>query len=122
MHFNRDSSGGNSIQSYSQQGIVIGERLISTSVLVTAEHIEAWPPGTVAELNEHHLDTLTARLPGIIILGTGATLVFPPPRLLAGIQARGIGIEVMANDAAIRTFNVLLSEDRKVLLALLQGQ
>ena len=28
----------------------------------------------------------------------------------------------MANDAAIRTFNVLLSEDRKVLLALLLGR
>jgi len=102
-------------------GIVINDRLINTSVLVTAESVEAWPPGTVAELHDQHLDQLTARQPGIIILGTGATLVFPPPRLLAGVQQRGIGIEVMANDAAVRTFNVLLSEDRKVLLALLQG-
>ena len=49
-------------------------------------------------------------------------MVFPRPSLLAGVQRQGIGIEVMANDAAIRTFNVLLSEDRKVLLALLLGR
>jgi uncharacterized protein len=122
MRFNLDNSAGNSIQSYSQRGIIINGRLIGNSVLVTAEHIEAWPPGSVAELNEQHLDRLVTRRPGIIVLGTGATLVFPPARLLAGIQQRGIGIEVMANDAAIRTFNVLLSEDRRVLLALLQGR
>jgi len=121
MHFHQDTSGGNSIQSYSERGIVINDRLISTSVLVTAESVETWPPVTVAGLHDRHLELLTAYQPGIIILGTGATLVFPPARLLAGVQQRGIGIEVMANDAAVRTFNVLLSENRRVLLALLQG-
>ena len=32
---------------------------------------------------------------------------------------RGIGIEVMSTDAACRTFNVLVSEGRKVVAALL---
>ena len=122
MRFHQDTAAGNSIQSYSGQGIVINGRLISTSVLVTAECIESWPPATVAELNEQQLALLTVRRPGIIILGTGTSLRFPPLPLLAGIQQQGIGIEVMGNDAAIRTFNVLLSEDRNVLLALLQGQ
>ncbi|HUT41094.1 MAG TPA: Mth938-like domain-containing protein [Gammaproteobacteria bacterium] len=121
MRFNQDTGGGNGIRFYSDQGIVINDRLISTSVLVTAGQIEAWPPGSFADLEERHLELLVAHQPGIIILGTGKTIAFPAPRLLAGIQRRGIGIEVMANDAAIRTFNVLLSEDRKVLLALLQG-
>jgi len=122
MHFNQDTSGGNSIQAYSDRGIVINDRLISCSVLVTAESVDEWPLATVADLNERHLDMLAAREPGVIILGTGTTITFPPASLLAGIQNRGIGIEVMANGAAIRTFNVLLSEGRKVLLALLQGQ
>jgi len=121
MRFHQDTTSGNSIQSYSERGIVINDRLISTSVLVTADSIEAWPATAVADLNDSHLEPLTARQPHIIVLGTGTTLVFPPAPLLVNIQCRGIGIEVMANDAAIRTFNVLLSEDRKVLLALLQG-
>jgi uncharacterized protein len=121
MRFTQDTGSGNSIQSYSERGIVINDRLFGTSVLVTAQQIETWSPATVAELDARHIDALVERRPGIIVLGTGATLVFPPVQLLAGIQRHGIGIEVMANDAAARTFNVLLSEDRPVLLALLQN-
>ncbi|MGB5261804.1 MAG: MTH938/NDUFAF3 family protein [Gammaproteobacteria bacterium] len=36
-------------------------------------------------------------------------------------QDRHSGVEIMANDAACRTFNVLLSEDRRVVLALMLG-
>lgn len=120
MRFTQDTGGGNLIQSYSERGIVINEQLIGTSVLVTAREIASWQPGAVAELEQRHVETLLAYRPEIIILGTGTTLAFPPVPLLAGIQRHGIGIEVMANGAAIRTFNVLLSEDRPVLLALLQ--
>ena len=122
MRFSLDSTGGNSIRSYSEQGIVINDRLIRTSVMITADSVEAWSAETVTGLDERHLEPLIARRPGIIILGTGSTMVFPRPSLLAGVQRQGIGIEGMANDAAIRTFNVLLSEDRKVLLALLLGR
>lgn len=120
MRFTQDTGGGNSIQSYSERGIVINDRLIATSVLVTARDITAWQPGSIDELEERHVEALLACRPEIIVLGTGRTLRFPPVPLLAGIQRHRIGIEVMANDAAIRTFNVLLSEDRPVLLALIQ--
>jgi uncharacterized protein len=46
---------------------------------------------------------------------------FPPPHHSVELLARGIGVEIMANDAACRTFNILLGEDRQVLLALLLG-
>jgi uncharacterized protein len=121
MRFTQDTGGGNIIQSYSERGIVINDRLIVSSVLVTASEIATWQPGAVAELEERHIETLLAYRPDIIVLGTGTTLTFPPVPLLAGIQRHGVGIEVMANDAAIRTFNVLLSEDRPALLALLQN-
>jgi len=121
MRFHQDTTGGNIIQAYSDRGIMINDRLISTSVVITPDSVEAWSAQTVSGLEAHHLEPLLARRPGVIILGTGASIVFPPPSLLAGIQQRGIGIEVMANDAAIRTFNVLVSEDRRVVLALLQG-
>jgi uncharacterized protein len=120
MRFHKDSNSGNSIQSYSRQGIVIDDKLITRSALITADTVREWPPGCVEELRQEHLAELATLQPGIVILGTGKTLVFPPAQLLVDLQNRGIGVEVMANDAAIRTFNVLLSEDRKVLLALLQ--
>ncbi len=120
MRFHQDTAAGNSIQSYSEQGIVIDDKLITRSVLINPDTVREWPPKCVADLRQEHFAEIETLRPGIVILGTGATLIFPPAQFLVGLQGQGIGVEVMANDAAIRTFNVLLSEDRKVLLALLQ--
>ena len=49
-----------------------------------------------------------------VLLGTGERQVFPPAAAMAAGLRRGVGIEVMTNAAAARTFNVLASEGRKV--------
>lgn len=121
MRFHQDTSNGNVIQSYDAQGIVIQDRRITHSVIVSAQRIETWAPGGFEDLTLLHLARLADYQPGIVILGTGATLRFPPLPWLVELQGRGIGVEVMGNDAAIRTYNVLLAEERNVLLALLQG-
>ena len=59
--------------------------------------------------------------PEVVIIGTGKTLTFPPPQLTVGLQSQGIGVEIMAHDAACRTFNILLAEDRRVIAALIMG-
>ena len=53
-----------------------------------------------------------------MLLGSGASQCFPEPALLAPLLERGIGIEVMDTGAACRTYNVLVSEDRRVVAAL----
>jgi len=121
MRLHQESGSGNNIQSWSDRGIVINDRLISGSVLVSPDTVQAWPPRSVEQLDPGHFADIAALEPLIVILGTGRELVFPPSRLLVGLQQQGIGVEVMANDAAVRTFNVLLSEDRRVVLALLQA-
>jgi len=120
MHISLDKAAGNTIQSYSDAGIVIDGRLIRVSVIVSAECLEEWTPTQVSELDATHMAQLAARRPDIVILGTGQQQAFPPPALLVELQRHGIGVEVMANDAAVRTYDVLLSEQRNVLLALLQ--
>ena len=60
------------------------------------------------------LDALFALQPELILLGCGATQTFPPAATLAACLSRGIGLETMTNAAAARTFNVLASEDRRV--------
>jgi len=52
-------------------------------------------------------------------IGSGPRHRFPEPRLLAAILGRGIGCEVMETGAACRTYNVLVSEDRRAVAALL---
>ena len=53
------------------------------------------------------------------MLGTGATHRFPAAELMAAIMGRNIGLEVMDTPAACCTFNVLISEDRNVVAALI---
>ena len=57
--------------------------------------------------------------PEFLILGTGKTYRRPPRALVEAIESRGIGIEVMDNAAAARTFNVLATEGRRVVAAFL---
>ena len=78
-----------------------------------------WAPASLEELTSAHLETVLALAPEVILLGTGEAQRFPPPALLRPLLQQGIGVEVMANDAACRTFNILMSEDREVALALI---
>jgi uncharacterized protein len=55
----------------------------------------------------------------IVIIGSGASLVFPQPEALRPLIDARIGYEVMDSRAACRTYNVLLAEGRKVGLLLI---
>jgi uncharacterized protein len=121
MRFAEDSSPTHSIQSCSEDGIVIDDKRIIHSVVISPDTVQAWPPTCVEALTTEHLEQLHALEPEVVIIGTGQALKFPPPELTVGLQHAGIGVEIMANDAACRTFNVLLSEDRRVVLALMLG-
>jgi uncharacterized protein len=55
----------------------------------------------------------------VLFVGTGAEIAHIPRDLRERLEAAGIGVEVMASPAACRTYNVLLSEGRRVGLAVL---
>ncbi len=80
---------------------------------------EHWPCDHIEQLNEGHLDLLLELYPEVIILGTGESQSFPNPELFAYCAQKGIGLEVMDNAAACRTYNVLTTEEREVVLALI---
>ncbi len=55
----------------------------------------------------------------VLFVGTGAETAHLPAAFRAALEAAGLGVEAMASPAACRTYNVLLSEGRRVGLALL---
>jgi uncharacterized protein len=55
----------------------------------------------------------------VLFVGTGAEIAHAPTAFREAIEALGIGVEVMASPAACRTYNVLLSERRRIGAALL---
>ena len=55
----------------------------------------------------------------VVFVGTGPDMAHLPAEFRAAMEAAGIGAEPMASPAACRTYNILLSEVRRVGLALL---
>ncbi len=55
----------------------------------------------------------------VLFVGTGVEIAHPPKHFRMELEEAGIGVEPMASPAACRTYNVLLSEGRRVAVALL---
>ena len=55
----------------------------------------------------------------VIFLGMGGEIAPAPRGLRDMVEAAGMGLEVMASPAAARSYNVLLSEGRRVAVALI---
>ena len=55
----------------------------------------------------------------VVLLGTGAEIAHIPADLREALEEAGMGVETMSSPAACRTYNVLVSEGRRVALAVL---
>jgi uncharacterized protein len=108
------------IRGYEHGHIIVNDKHYVRSLIVTPERlISEWPPQALAELREVHLETIIGLRPEVVLLGTGAHLIFPAPKIMAYFGQRAIGLEAMDTAAACRTYNVLMSEGRAVAAALL---
>ena len=121
MRFAQDPLASNSIRAYSDEEISVNDKIINHSVILTPDLIQLWEPRHIDELTAEHCQQLGELNPEVVIIGTGKILKFPSPQLTVSLQAQGIGVEIMAHDAACRTFNILLAEDRRVIAALIMG-
>ncbi|MEM1003978.1 MAG: Mth938-like domain-containing protein [Pseudomonadota bacterium] len=79
------------------------------------------PGGTVTWGGYTDADPLLALADQIDVLfiGTGSEVAHIPSGLRQVLEAAGLGVEVMNSPAACRTYNVLLSEGRRIALALI---
>ena len=108
------------IHSVSNQGIRIADQLCSSALIVSANRlITDWPVSRAEEIGIQDLEQILQLEPEVVLIGTGQRQVFLPPELLMYFYKRSVGIEIMNTQAACRTFNVLVSEQRNVAAALL---
>jgi uncharacterized protein len=93
-------------------------QLKGSCLLSATRLVDDWPPQRLAELSAEHLQTIRELQPELLLIGSGSAMRFPSSEQLAALIKLGIGYEVMDTAAACRTFNVLVSEGRKVVAAL----
>ncbi|MEO8408707.1 MAG: Mth938-like domain-containing protein [Oxalobacteraceae bacterium] len=108
------------VTAYDDAGIEINAKRFGYSLVVMPEIAPvAWPVDRFEALAAEHFAQIEALQPDVVILGTGRHQRFAHPQLTAALTARRIGVECMDNQAACRTYNILMSEGRKVALALI---
>ena len=113
------AQGRNLFTGYGPNYVSVSGNRWESSVIVLPDRAERWDVAGFDALTEEAFSRL-AELPiEILLLGSGARLRFPHPRLTQALIRAGIGLEVMDTQAACRTYNILLEEGRRVAAALL---
>jgi uncharacterized protein len=115
-----DGSNGLFISAYEPGLIRVGSTTYRSSVIVAPDRVlDDWRPVSVAGIDQGDLAPILSLEPEIVILGTGAIQSFPDPGVYAPTANAGVGLEVMDTGAACRTYNILVSEGRRVVAALI---
>ena len=114
------AAGRNLFTEYGEGYVTINDQRFEHSVIVVPEGaVEPWDAQAFESLTPAHFETLSARSPEVVILGTGAMHRFPRPEIVRPLAAASIGFEAMDTKAACRTYNILMAEGRQVLAAIL---
>jgi len=88
-------------------------------VVVSPQAVMEWDVSGFEALTERDFGFIESLKPEIVILGTGAAQRFPRQELSRALTAAGVGVEIMDSRAACRTYNILATEGRKVVAAIL---
>jgi uncharacterized protein len=117
----RIPAGRQVIQAYGDGGFRISGQFYRGSVLIFPNQTLAWPVTAMAELSQASLDPIAAASAeiDILLIGCGAAMALIPKALRVWLRGSGIVTDGMDTGAACRTYNVLLSEERRVAAALI---
>jgi uncharacterized protein len=108
------------IDAYGNGGFRFADMSHRGSILALPNGIESWPVHSAEDIVGTALDRLIAEADSIEILlvGTGDEMHPLPKGVRATLESAGLYPDLMSTGAAVRTYNVLLSEERAVAAAL----
>ena len=113
------AGGHNVVTGYGEGYVVVNGERHESSLLVLPDQVIDWPAESFDSLTERDFEVFEGLDVDIVLLGTGTKQRFPHPSLTAALRDARIGVEVMDVQAACRTYNILVAEERKVAAALL---
>jgi uncharacterized protein len=109
------------IDAYGAGGFRFADMSHHGSLLCLPDGIHGWPVVRAEEIDRESLAAVftQAERIDVLIVGTGVDLVPLPRALKTALSEARIVAEPMSTGAAVRTFNVLLAEERAVAAALI---
>ena len=109
------------IEAYGKGGFAFAEMSHRGSLLCLPEAIWAWPVAKPEEIDKASLARVFAAAEGIdtLIIGTGTEVWLAPADLREALRAVKVVLDAMQTGPAIRTYNIMIGERRRVAAALI---
>jgi uncharacterized protein len=109
------------VEAYGNGGFRFADMSHRGSILCLPSGVYAWDPANPLDLNPSDFARLLAEAEAVevLLVGTGKDIRRLPASLRDVLKDKKISADAMSTGAAVRTYNVLLAEDRAVAAALI---
>ena len=109
------------IEAYGKGGFVFAEMSHRGSLLCLPDAIWAWPIVKPEEIDQVSLARVfaAANVIDTLIIGTGTNVWLPPKALREALRKVGVVLDTMQTGPAIRTYNIMIGERRRVAAGLI---
>jgi uncharacterized protein len=110
------------IEAYGAGGFRIDGVRSEGSVLILDDRARPWPVASLEALQPSdfaEVFTADRAVVEFVLLGAGAAVAPPPKAVREACREAGIGLEIMSTPEAIRLYNVLASDGRRLAAALI---
>jgi Uncharacterized conserved protein len=121
--------GKHPIDAYGDGGFRFADMSHRGSIVILPSGIHAWKRDEKAEVTAASLEadfdlilpliTKEASEIDLFLIGTGERIILPPALMKAKLQQAGLTYETMQTGPALRTYNVLFEEQRRLALAVI---
>jgi uncharacterized protein len=108
--------GRHQIESFGNGGFRLGGVSHAGSIMITASGTRALEATNIADVNAAHVEILLAEKSesDMLLIGTGRDVQPLPKAIVDQLKQHAVGYDLMTTNAAVRTYNVVLAEDRRV--------
>ena len=109
------------IEAYGKGGFAFDDMSHRGSLLCLPDAIWAWPVANPAEIDKFSLDRIFAAANAIdtLVIGTGTEVWLAPSALREALRRVRVVLEPMLTGPAVRTYNIMIGERRRVAAALI---
>jgi uncharacterized protein len=109
------------IEAYGKGGFYFDEMSHQGSLLCLPDAIWSWPVIDPKDIDQASLARVFAGANGIdtLIIGTGNEVWLPPSSLREALRRGRVVIDSMQTGPAVRTYNIMIGEQRRVAAALI---
>jgi uncharacterized protein len=109
------------IDAYGKGGFAFAEMSHRGSLLCLPDAIWAWPIVKPEEIDQVSLARVfaAANVIDTLIIGTGTNVWLPPKALREALRKVGVVLDTMQTGPAIRTYNIMIGERRRVAAGLI---